>query len=138
LQQAVYTQMKYQGIYRENGIHDLNRKNEVSLPDLEVIRAKIMENKPDIRAINSKQFEYYAELATLDFKTDTPVKVMRSMIAEMQQDGLSQKKINNIIKTNKNFDLSLMENNEKVTTMKKRKLQVTMRTSNSQERGMGR
>lgn len=138
LQQAVYTQMKYQGIYRENGIHDLNRKNEVRLPDIEVIRAKIMENKPDIRAINSKQFEYYAELATLDFKTDTPVKVMRSMIAEMQQDGLSQKKINNIIKTNKNFDLSLMENNEKVTTMKKRKLQVTMRTSNSQERGMGR
>jgi hypothetical protein len=90
LQQAVYTQMKYQGIYRENGTHDLNRKNEVRLPDLEVIRAKVMENKPDIRAINSKQFEYYAELATLDFKTDTPVKVMRSMIAEMQQDGLSQ------------------------------------------------
>ncbi len=138
LQQAVYTHMKYQGIYRDNGIHDLNRKNETGLPDIEVVKARIMENKPNMGAINSKQFAYYAELATLDFKTDTPVKVMKAMMQEMKQDGLSRQKINNIIKTNKNFDLSLLENKEKVPKLKKRKLQVAIRTSNSKERGRDR
>lgn len=138
LQQAIYTQMKYQGIYRENGIRDLNKINTVKLPEIEVIRAKIMENKPDVRATNSKQFAYYAELATLDFKTDTPVEVMKGMIQEMKQDGLSRQKINNIIKINKNFELSLLENKEKVPILKKRKLQLTIGMSNSDERGMGR
>ena len=97
-----------------------------------------MENKPDVRATNSKQFAYYAELATLDFKTDTPVEVMKGMIQEMKQDGLSRQKINNIIKINKNFELSLLENKEKVPILKKRKLQLTIGMSNSDERGMGR
>ena len=130
LQQSVYTQMKYQGIYRDNGIHDLNRKNEIRLPVIEVVRAKIMEKKPDIRAINSKQFEYYAELATLDFKADTPVKIMKAMMQEMKQDGLSDQKIANIIKTNKNFDMTMLTNKETIPKAKKRKLQVDERKGN--------
>ena len=122
--------MKYQGIYRDNGIHDLNRKNETRLPDIEVVKAKIMKNKPDMRAINSKQFEYYAELATLDFKTDTPVKVMNVMLQEMKQDGLSGQKIANIIKTNKNFDMTMLTNKETIPKAKKRKLQVDERKGN--------
>jgi len=130
LQQAVYTHMKYQGIYRDNGIYDLNRKNEIRLPDIEVVRAKIMENKPDIRAVNSKQFAYYAELATLDFKTDTSVAVMKAMIQEMKQDGLSDQKIANIIKPNKNFDMTMLTNKETIPKAKKRKLQVDERKGN--------
>lgn len=137
LQQAVYTQMKYQGIYRENGIRDLNQINTVKLPEIEVVRAKIMENKPDARATNSKQFAYYAHLATSNFKTDTSVKFMEAMIQEMKQDGLSRQKISNIVKTSKSFDLSLLENKENVIP-KKRNLQLTMRKSDSQERGMSR
>ena len=136
LQQAVYTHMKYQVIYRDNGIHDLNRKNETRLPDIEVVKAKIMENKPDMRAINSKQFTYYAELATLDFKANTPVKVMRAMMQEMQQDGLSGQKIANIIKTNKNFDMTMLTNKETIHKSKKRKLQVDERKGNSKSREM--
>ncbi|MGL5256705.1 MAG: hypothetical protein ACRC76_06680 [Proteocatella sp.] len=136
LQQAVYTHMKYQGIYRDNGIYDLNRKNEIRLPDIEVVRAKIMENKPDIRVINSKQFAYYAELATVDFKTDTPVKVMKAMMQEMRQDGLIDQKIANIIKTNKNFDMTMLTNKETIPKAKKRKLQIDERTGNSKSREM--
>ncbi len=136
LQQAVYTQMKYQGIYRDHGLHDLHRRNEIKLPDIEVVRAKVMENKPDIRVANSKQFAYYAKLATLDFKTDTPVKVMNAMLQEMKQDGLSRQKMSNIAKVSEKFDLSLLENKEKVGNSKKRKLQVSMGKVGSQERGM--
>ena len=136
LQQAVYTQMKYQGIYRDNGIHDLNRKNEIRLPDIDVVRSKVMENKPDIRAINSKQFEYYAELATLDFKTDTQVKVMKAMMQEMKQDGLSDQKIANIIKTNKKIDVTMLTNKESIPKAKKRKLQIDERKRNSKSREM--
>jgi len=136
LQQAVYTHMKYQGIYRDNGIYDLNRKNETRLPDIEVVRAKIMKNKPDMRASNSKQFEYYAELATLDFKTDTPVKVMKAMMQEMKQDGLSDQKIVNIIKTNKDFNVTMLTNLESGPKAKKRKLQVDERKGNSKSREM--
>ena len=136
LQQAVYTHMKYQGIYRDNGIHDLNRKNETRLPDIEVVKAKIMKNKPDMRAINSKQFEYYAELATLDFKTDTPVKVMKAMMQEMKMDGLSDQKIVNIIKTNKHFNVTMLTNLESGPKAKKRKLQVDERKGNSKSREM--
>ncbi|WP_196591918.1 hypothetical protein [Pectinatus frisingensis] len=138
LQQAVYTQMKYQGIYRDNGIHDLNRKNEIKLPDLEVVRAKAMENKPDARA-NSKQFAYYAELATLDFKKDTPDKVMEAMVQEMKQDGLSDKKIANIVKTNKNFDLNLLgeKSTENAPKAQKRKLQVIQGKENSRSCEIG-
>jgi hypothetical protein len=136
LQQAVYTQLKYQGIYRDNGLHDLNRRNEIKLPDIEVVRAKVMENKPDIRAANSKQFTYYAELATLDFKTDTPVKVMNAMLQEMKQDGLSRQKINNIVKTSEKFDLSLLKNGAKIGNSKKRKLQLNVSKVGSQERDM--
>ena len=136
LQQAVYTHMKYQGIYRDNGIHDLNRKNETRLPDIEVVKAKIMKNKPDMRAINSKQFEYYAELATLDFKTDTPVKVMKAMMQEMKMDGLSDQKIVNIIKTNKDFNVTMLTNLESGPKAKKRKLQVDERKGNSKSREM--
>ncbi len=130
LQQAVYTHMKYQGIYRDNGIYDLNRKNEIRLPDIEVVRDNIMKNKPDIRAANSKQFAYYAELATLDFKTDTSVAVMKAMIQEMKQDGLSDQKIANIIKTNKNFNMTMLTNKETIPKAKKRKLQVDERKGN--------
>ncbi|MBP2657039.1 MAG: hypothetical protein H6Q69_71 [Firmicutes bacterium] len=130
LQQAVYTQLRYQGVYRDNGIRDLNRKNEIRLPDIEVVRAKIMENKRDIRAVNSKQFAYYAELATLDFKTDTSVAVIKVMMQEMQQDGLSGQKIVNIIKTNKNFDMTMLTNKETIPKAKKRKLQVAGRKGN--------
>lgn len=136
LQQAVYTQMKYQGVYRNNGIYDLNRKNEIRLPDIEVVRAKIMENKSDIRAVNSKQFAYYVELATLDFKTDTPAKVIKAMMQEMKQDGLSDQKIANIIKTNKNFDMTMLTNKETIHKSKKRKLQVDERKGNSKSREM--
>ncbi|WP_019552578.1 hypothetical protein [Propionispira raffinosivorans] len=138
LQQAVYTQMKYQGICQGNGIRDLNQRNTVKLPEIEVVRAKVMENKPDVRDNNSKQFAYYAELATLDFKTDTPVKVMEAVLQEMQQDDLSRQKISNIVKTSKNFDLSLLENKENVPIPKKRNLQVKMRKPDRQERGMSR
>ena len=131
LQQAVYTYMKYQGIYRDNGIHDLNRKNEIRLSDIDVVRSKVMENKPDIRAINSKQFEYYAELATLDFKTDTQAKVLKAMMQEMKQDGLSDQKIENIIKTNKKIDLTMLTNKESIPKVKKRKLQVNEKKGNS-------
>jgi len=130
--------MKYQGIYRENGIYALNRKNEIRLPDIEVVRAKIMENKPDIRAVNSKQFVYYAELATLDFKTDTPVAVVKAMIQEMKQDGLSDQKIANVIKTNKNFDMTMLTNKETIPKAKKRKLQVDERKGNSKSCEMSR
>lgn len=136
LQQAVYTHMKYQGIYRDNGIHDLNRKNEIRLPDIEVVKAKIMENKPNMGAINSKKFAYYAELATLDFKMDTPVKVMKAMMQEMKQDGLSDQKIVTIIKTNKNFDMTMLTNKEPIPKAKKRKLQVAERKGNSKSREM--
>lgn len=136
LQQAVYMQMKYQGIYRDNGIYALNRKNEIRLPDLDVVRKRVMEKKPDIRAINSKQFEYYAELATVDFKTDKPVKVMKAMMQEMKQDGLSDQKIANIIKTNKNFDMTMLTNQESIPKAKKRKLQVDERKANSKNREM--
>jgi len=132
LQQAVYTQMKYQGIYRENGIRDLNRRNEVKLPDLEVVRAMVMENKPDITAINSKQFAYYTELATLDFKTDTTVKVIEVMVREMKQDGLSDKKISNIMKVNKNFDVTSLSDKENISKTKKCKLQIVERKGSSQ------
>ncbi|MGE1063579.1 hypothetical protein NXG27_13290 [Megasphaera paucivorans] len=131
LQQAVYTHMKYQGIYRENGIHDLNQRNEIRLPDINIVRSKVMENKPDLRTINSKQFAYYAELATLDFKTDTPVKVMKAMIQEMKQDGLSNQKIANIIKTNRHFDVTMLTNQDSLSKVKKRKLQVDERKGNS-------
>ena len=130
LQQAIYTQMKYQGIYRDHGLHDLKRRNQIKLPDIEVVRAKVMEDKPDIRAASSKQFSYYAELATLDFKTDTPVKVMNAMLQEMKQDGLSGQKIANIIKTNKNFDMTMLTNKETIPKAKKRKLQVDERKGN--------
>ena len=98
--------------------------------DIEVVRAKVMENKPDIRVANSKQFAYYAKLATLDFKTDTPVKVMNAMLQEMKQDGLSGQKIANIIKTNKNFDMTMLTNKETIPKAKKRKLQVDERKGN--------
>ena len=138
LQQAVYTQLKYQGIYRDNGLHDLNRRNEIKLPDLEVVRAKVMGNKPDIRAANSKQFAYYAELATLDFKTDTPVKVMNAMLQEMKQDGLSGQKIVNIIKTNKNFDVTMLSNKRSIPKAQKRKLQVAETKGNTKNYEMSR
>ena len=131
LQQAVYTHMKYQGIYRENGIHDLNRTNEIRHPDTNIVRSKVMENKPDLRAINSKQFAYYAELSTLDFKTDAPVKVMKAMIQEMKQDGLSDQKIANIIKTNRDFDMTMLTNQDSLSKVKKRKLQVDEKKGNS-------
>jgi hypothetical protein len=131
LQQAVYRQLKYQGLCGEHGLHDLNRRNEIKLPDLEIVRAKVMENKPDIRAANSKQFAYYEELATLDFKTDTPAKVMNAMLQEMKQDGLSRQKIANIIKTNKNFDMTMLTNKETIPKAKKRKLQIDERPRNS-------
>lgn len=140
LQQAVYTQMKYQGIYREDGIYDLNHKNEVKLPEPEVMRAKIMKNKPEVRENNGKQFAYYAELATLDFNKDTPVKVMETMVQEMKQDGLDDKKIANIIKTNKHFDLALLDekSTEHMLKIKKRKLQVNSEKKDNRSCEMSR
>ena len=93
-------------------------------------------SKPGIKAENSKLFTYYSELTAQDFQKDTPDKVMAGMLQEMKQDGLSRQKISNIVKTNRNFPLSLLENKEKMPKPKKQKLQVTMRKPDNQERGM--
>lgn len=126
LQQAVYTHMKHRGLYQENGMHDLNQKNRIRLPYPEVVRAKIKENKPTVNSHNTKQFAYYAELATSDFKIDASEKVLKAMVQEMKRDGLTDVKIANVIKSNARFCLHLTDSkrNEKLPKVKKRKLQV--------------
>ena len=54
----------------------------------------------------------------------------------MRQDGLIDQKIANIIKTNKNFDMTMLTNKETIPKAKKRKLQIDERTGNSKSREM--
>ena len=126
LQQAVYVQMKYRGGYQDDGMHDLNRRNQIELPELEVVRATVMENKPDVRATHSRQFAYYAELATSDFKIDTFEKVLQAMVQEMKRDGLTDVKIANVIKSNAQVCLRLSDSklDQNIPKVKKRKIQV--------------
>ncbi|WP_196591932.1 hypothetical protein [Pectinatus frisingensis] len=79
------------------------------------------------------------ELATLDFKTDTSVAVIKAMIQEMKQDGLSRQKMSNIIKPNKNFDLNLLgeKSTENAPKAQKRKLQVIQGKENSRSCEIG-
>ena len=75
---------------------------------LEAQQAAIREHRPGEKAKSREWYEYYASLALRDDRNDTPEKFQRAVIGEMQKDGISNRKIEGIIKQNKAFDKALL------------------------------
>ena len=134
IHRAICVDMKYQGLY-ENRMHELVDTETIKLPDKETVRARLQEEKPSARSMNSKQYAYYETLALTDFQNNTQEKLMKSMVQEMRQDGLTNTKMMNIAKSNPKFNLALLEEDKKKEAVKtKRKLQLVVSNDPNKEK----
>ena len=134
IHRAICVDMKYQGLY-ENRMHELVDTETIKLPDKETVKARLKEEKPSARSMNSKQYAYYETLALTDFQNNTQEKLMKSMVQEMRQDGLTNTKMMNIAKSNPKFNLALLEEDKKKETVKtKRKLQLVVSNDPNKEK----
>jgi hypothetical protein len=106
---AVTALSKPIGLYHESQLKStLYNRDEPRQPDLSECRATVQEEKPPAKAVNTRLYKYYETLAAQDMTKKTPEDIQRSMVKEMQQDGLKPLKMTNIAKTNADFKTELL------------------------------
>ena len=102
---------------------------------LEAQQAAIREHRPGEKAKSREWYEYYASLALRDDRNDTPEKFQRAVIGEMQKDGISNRKIEGIIKQNKAFDKALLSTKKAAG---KKQQAIIIEKKEQQAKGKGR
>lgn len=117
---------KIYGIYHHAEVmENLRWKEDVHLPTLVECKAEVAQEKPKTRALNTKQYAYYEELAAQDLRNKTPEDIQRSMIKAMQEDGLKPVKIHNIAMVNPDFKQELLPIMGKTKAVEANKEQLT-------------
>ena len=113
IQRGVYAALRMSGVMKNAYLQELRNQEDIYLPKLDTLQMEVLKEKPPARALNSKQYEYYKELAAQDLSLESREDIQKAMLQHMKKDNLADIKIANIVKTNPEFDAKLLPQKKK-------------------------
>lgn len=113
IQRGVYAALRMSGVMENAYLQELGNQEDIYLPKLDTLQMEVLKEKPPARALNSKQYEYYKELAAQDLSLESREDIQKAMLQHMRKDNLADIKIANIVKTNPEFDAKLLPQKKK-------------------------
>lgn len=93
-------------------MQELRIQEDIYLPKLDTLQMEVLKEKPPARALNSKQYEYYKELAAQDLSLESREDIQKAMLQHMRRDHMADIKIANIVKPNTEVYQNVAEQKE--------------------------